>query len=226
MESETRKRILFAAGPIFAEQGFESTTIREICSAAHVNLAAVNYHFGSKEALYRSAVQLAHQMRLRQVPPPQWGPETSSEQKLRMFIESTLTRMLGAEDLGWQVRLLMREMIEPTGACQAITEEYIQPLLKQLLDILAELLPEGIEPHRQMQMAFSVIGQCLHYRVAREFVSILVSESERQAHYDIESLTNHITSFSLAGLQSVRQESEIVSTGGHSSQAPVEEPLR
>jgi AcrR family transcriptional regulator len=49
--SDTRERLLHAAGHIFAEKGFEPASLRAITNAAGVNLAAVNYHFGSKENL-------------------------------------------------------------------------------------------------------------------------------------------------------------------------------
>ena len=53
--ARTRGKLLAAAGEIFAEKGFRETTIAEICLKAGTNVAAVNYHFGSKEALYSEA---------------------------------------------------------------------------------------------------------------------------------------------------------------------------
>jgi len=58
--AETRLHILQVAGRIFAEKGFERTTSREICSAAGTNLAAVNYHFGSRDGLYEAVLVEAH----------------------------------------------------------------------------------------------------------------------------------------------------------------------
>jgi AcrR family transcriptional regulator len=55
----TRERILQAASELFAVQGFKSTTLREITEAAQANLAAVNYHFRSKEDLIASAIEAA-----------------------------------------------------------------------------------------------------------------------------------------------------------------------
>ena len=52
-EIDTRQRILDAAESLFTESGFDATTLRQITGAAEVNLAAVNYHFGSKEELIR-----------------------------------------------------------------------------------------------------------------------------------------------------------------------------
>src|SRR5438477_10086046 len=52
----TKERILDAAESLFMEHGFEATTLRSITAAAAVNLAAVNYHFGSKEELFQAVL--------------------------------------------------------------------------------------------------------------------------------------------------------------------------
>ena len=54
MPESTRERLLVVAREVFSEQGFQGATVREICRRAEVNLAAVNYHFSSKEALATS----------------------------------------------------------------------------------------------------------------------------------------------------------------------------
>ncbi|HPZ83759.1 MAG TPA: TetR family transcriptional regulator, partial [Thermogutta sp.] len=56
---DTKSRLLTAAGELFAERGFEGATARQICERAGVNLAAINYHFKSKEQLYIEAVKAA-----------------------------------------------------------------------------------------------------------------------------------------------------------------------
>lgn len=53
-QSDTIERILDAASVLFAERGFAETSLRTITSSAGVNLAAVNYHFGSKKALIQA----------------------------------------------------------------------------------------------------------------------------------------------------------------------------
>ena len=55
----TRDRLLQVAAEMFADRGFKKVTIREISAAAQANVAAVNYHFGDKDALYRAVVQRA-----------------------------------------------------------------------------------------------------------------------------------------------------------------------
>ncbi len=206
MADETRLRILKAAGPIFAEGGFEGTTVREICAAADVNLASVNYHFGSKETLYLETVQLAHQEKLLRVPPAAWPADASPQDQLRVFVATLLNRILGEGDVGWETRLLMREMIHPTHACRSLVEDYIRPQFDQLLSVLAEILPATTETPVRHLVAFSIVGQCLHYRIAGEFVSLLIGDDGSAGTCSIEELSEHITRFSLGGIEAFRNE--------------------
>ena len=202
MSDDTRTRMMHAAGPIFAEKGCDAATVREICAAAGTNVASINYHFGDKETLYHETVKLAHMLRLKQVPQPSPPKDATPEQRLRQFIEVMLTRMLGRNEFDWQNRLMMRELLEPTAACQPLVEEFIRPQLDQLLDILRQLLPPDVAEHRRYQTAFSIVGQCLHYKVAREFVGLLIPADERERHYRIDQLADHIARFSLHGISS------------------------
>ena len=54
-KTSTRTRLLGAAASVFARKGYGEATVAEICDEAEANISAVNYHFGSKEELYRSA---------------------------------------------------------------------------------------------------------------------------------------------------------------------------
>src|ERR1700682_4102017 len=54
--ADTKTRILDAAESLFMEHGFEATSLRSLTTAAGVNLAAVNYHFGTKEVLFRAVL--------------------------------------------------------------------------------------------------------------------------------------------------------------------------
>ena len=200
MSDDARTRILTAAGPIFAEKGFQAATVREICQAAGVNLAGVNYYFGDKETLYVETVKLAHRMRESQAPMPELSPGTSPEVRLRVFIRTLVTRMVGIEDASWQAQLMMREMLQPTKACQEMVEEYLRPEFNSLLEILGELLPRDVPGHVPYQAGFSIVGQCLFYRVAGDVVRFIVPSGEFDKHYSVEQLTDHIHRMSLAAL--------------------------
>ncbi len=198
MHEDPRVRILTAAGPIFAEKGYQAATVREICSAASVNVASINYYFGDKENLYIETVRQARQMRTDQVPMPSMSAEMPAEDRLLKFIQTLLTRMIGGEETTWQSQLMIREILQPTKACVRMVEEYFRPEFQLLLEILDALLPADTPLHVRQQIGFSVVGQCLFYRVARNVVSTLVSPEIRAEHYTVDRLAGHITALVLA----------------------------
>jgi AcrR family transcriptional regulator len=58
-QDETRRKLLQAAAEVIAEHGYQAATVREICTRAGANIAAVNYHFGDKLALYTELLKAA-----------------------------------------------------------------------------------------------------------------------------------------------------------------------
>src|SRR5438477_10169493 len=114
---DTRQRLLEAAGAIFAKKGFKATSVREIVQKAQANIAAVNYHFRSKEQLYVEAVRHAYESVAERVPLPALPPEMPPRERLRLFVRTMLERLEQAE-AGWHCDLVMREVSQPTaGAC-------------------------------------------------------------------------------------------------------------
>lgn len=205
MTDDTPTRVLRAAGPIFAQKGYESATVREICADAGVNLASVNYHFRDKATLYLETVKLAHTLMREHVPSPTWPDNVTAEEKLLQLIKTMLERMLGMQDQSWHRELMMREMINPTHACKSLVEDFIRPEHNRLLEVLKEIVP-GETPAAQLEkLAFSIVGQCLLYRVCDGFIQILISEDERNASFQIEHLAEHVYEFSLSALKNIPQ---------------------
>src|SRR5436190_19914342 len=94
----TRMRIIKAASRIFAESGYEGASIRNIVAKADVNQAAINYHFGSKEGLYRAVLNSALEALQKadeSVPSPETLPR---ETALREFIRRQLRPMLARDE--------------------------------------------------------------------------------------------------------------------------------
>ena len=197
---DPRLRILTAAGREFAARGYEAVTVRDICAAAGVNVAAVNYYFGDKRRLYIESVKHAHQERGRQVPLPQWTEGTPPGRKLRDFVDNLLERMLGFSQPPWQVRLMMREVLQPTDACRELVEDYVRPRFALLVSILDELV-EGRLPDAELRrVALSIIAQCFLYRAAGDVVAMLVPEREIASHHALRPLADHVTNYALAAL--------------------------
>jgi len=195
---DTRQRLLESAGEVFAEKGFQAATVREICSQAGANLAAVNYHFGDKERLYIEAVQHAHCSWTDEAP-FEWQPDSPPAERLREHIRRMLGHMLDDRRPAWHSLLILREMARPTQACAAALERLIRPKMDLLAEVLAELLPAETPPTTLHLVTFSVVSQCLFYRTQNPLAVLLVGEEEYRT-YDVARLTDHITRFSLAAL--------------------------
>ena len=201
---EPRERILSGAGREFADRGYEAATVRDICLAAGVNLAAVNYYFGDKQRLYIESVRHAHEQRAGQVPLPEWTAGTPPATKLHDFINNFLERMLGFGEPPWQVRLMMREVLHPTEACRELVEDYVRPRFTLLVSILEELVDDRLSQTELRQVALSIIGQCFLYRAAGDVVGMLVPREELESHHSLAPLADHVTRYALAALGETR----------------------
>lgn len=197
---EPRERILCAAGQEFAERGYEAATVRDICLAAGVNIAAVNYYFGDKRRLYIESVKHAHRERVAQVPLPEWPVGRPAAERLHDFVDNLLERMLGCTQPPWQVRLMLREILHPTDACREMVEDYMRPHFALLVSILDELCRGRLPQPELRRVAMSIIGQCFLYRAAGDVVGMLVPQEEIESLHAPRQLAEHITCYTLAAL--------------------------
>ena len=203
--TETRQRLLEAAGEIFAARGFRAATVREICRRAQANLAAVNYHFGDKERLYAAVLQYTFHCAEHYPLDLGLGGEASVEERLRAFIRSHLFSLLAEGRPAWHRKLMAREMAEPTRALDTVVDQMIRPDAELLMTIVRDVLGHDAHPQRVWQCASSIIGQCLFYHHARPVIMRLDPEQTFTPEA-IEQLVDHITQFSLAALKQLAQQ--------------------
>lgn len=198
----TRQRILDAAELVFAEKGRDGASVRDILHQAGVkNIAAINYHFGDKDRLYIAVVKQAHQV-CNSIPFPEWAPGTSPVQKLRDII-AVLARRMTQPQRPTALQLMMREMAQPTEACEEVVREYIRPMAQVLEQTLAEICPDVPRPKRFL-IGNSIVGQCLFYRQNRAVLERLMGPLLDQITAEV--LADHVTEFTLAALGLVTEE--------------------
>lgn len=196
---DTRQKLINCAGEVFSAKGFETTTVREVCQAAGVNIAAIHYHFGDKERLYLECVKHAHCQ--HGMIDFDWPNGTSSQEKLTTMVTHMLTMMLATDQPAWQIELMMRELARPTAACRVLVEEFISPVFNQLLAIVSEMLPAETPLLARQQTAFSVVAQCLLYRYHRPIGQLLIGEEQFQRLLNVDTVARQIVAFSLGGIR-------------------------
>jgi TetR/AcrR family transcriptional regulator, regulator of cefoperazone and chloramphenicol sensitivity len=205
-QAATRRHLLEAASEVFAEVGFRTATVREICQRAGANIAAVNYHFGDKEQLYRAVLKETFQTAMEMYPPGfGLSAKATPEQRLRAFVHSFLLRIFSQGPESRHGRLMAREMIEPTGALDAIVKEEISPMKDLLASITKDLLGATASEKKLRLCGMSVVSQVLFYHHCRPVV-IRMFPNMKFDGAGIEELADHITQFSLAALKETAKE--------------------
>lgn len=192
---DTRERLLEVAREVFSEEGFQGATVREICRRAEVNLAAVNYHFNSKEALFASALDFKplHDLCNKE------SMELCAKIRLQRFIEDFMAQLMDNQ-CSPQCRLMMRELTEPTLALDRIVQDVIAPLHVYLGKLVGAALGTEVSEEELRRCVFSIFGQCLFYRHSYAVIQRLHPE----LNYDpgeIAATAQHIAQFTLAGLE-------------------------
>lgn len=204
MPDQTNSRILEAAGQVFAERGFHAATTRDIASRAEVNVAAINYHFRDKMGLYTEVLMSGMQW-VRMIPlEPIEGPPA---EQIRAFLVMYLAGLLGQGKPTWLVKLVAREMAQPTEALERIVNEVIRPVEARLRSMIAEFTGLDAESDKVRMSAHSMIGQCLHYHHARHVLEHLWPELDQSAER-VQAIADHIYSFSMTGLEGIQAEGD------------------
>jgi AcrR family transcriptional regulator len=215
-QTETRHRLIEAAGEVFASQGFRGATVRDICQRAEANVASVNYHFGDKEGLYLEVLKYAHTCAFTKYPPDMGlKPGATAKQKLHAFVRSFLFRVLDTGRPAWHGKLMMREIADPTGALDVIVKDGIRPHFARLREIVSELMGPKLaaDPERVRYAAWSVVGQCIFYFFGRPVIMNL-HPSQGYGPDDIEAMARHVTDFSVAALKHYPTKSAAADSGG------------
>jgi TetR/AcrR family transcriptional regulator, regulator of cefoperazone and chloramphenicol sensitivity len=197
----TRESILNAASQVFATKGYHKATHVEISQEAGVNTALINFHFGSKDELYHAVWERVDR-EIEQLYPIDGGvPEDApAPERLRGFISCLLNRALDPRLEGFH-RILSMEVLNPTGLIDRIMMQRRKEHHSHLLAIIRELLEPDADEKSVEICKMSVISQC-HIIIphhTRRF-------APRYKHTDVESLTEHITTFSLAGIEAIHKQ--------------------
>jgi len=157
---QTREQILEAAGQLFAERGYADTTSKAICARASVNIAAVNYHFGSRDGLYLKVLGEAHQRvmsleSLRELA----ASDLPGDLKLKRFYEVMIRALL--DQAGWPMRIWAREMLTPSPLVAEVIRTQGQPKFDLLTVIVSEITGMPTDHPQMNSTVFSVVAPCL-----------------------------------------------------------------
>lgn len=167
---DTKEKILDIAEELFAQKGYRATSLRAITSAAGVNLAAVNYHFGAKEGLVEAVISRRlvtlngqREKRLLEVRSraASEGRRPETGEVLLAFVEPTLLFPDSGVGAGNFITLVGRAMGDTDATARRIFIRLMQPVLQLFAELLAEAQPELAPEVLYWRLNF-VIGALSH----------------------------------------------------------------
>jgi TetR/AcrR family transcriptional regulator, regulator of cefoperazone and chloramphenicol sensitivity len=200
----TREQLLEVAGQVFSEKGYAGATGKEICERSGANAAAVVYHFGGMENLYRAVVQEA---RTRLVPSEALAEavarESDPKAKLTAFI-GMLVQVLSAPVAStWALRLLSREIVHPNAIFDEMRNKEMRARASILQSIVSELTglpadnPAVTRCCINIMAPFGILLLIGPQRVERTFPILSFGKEAVQEN------TRHMVEFALGGLAAI-----------------------
>ena len=208
--SDTRARILDAAERLFMAHGYDGTSMRQITGEAGVNLAAVNYHFGSKEALiqevFRRRLNWLNEERMRALDEMEAaadGQALKPSQIVDAFF-GTMIRMAEDEERGGVIflRLLGRTLTEPSDFIRAFLAHEYKTVVERYKEALFRSLPDV--PKAEIVWRFHFMLGATSYAIAGTDALRLVTDWGIEAEDSedrLDRLLPRLISFLIGGLR-------------------------
>jgi TetR/AcrR family transcriptional regulator len=201
---DTKQHIINIAGKLFAQYGYDAVSVRDITRKADVNLGAITYHFGGKEALYREMV-LSMAKTLRNEVEKLETLDCSATEKLTAFIQCYLKMLLQNPN---RARMILMEMSLGKKRLMNVLSPYIISNSTTLMKILEAGIQSGEFRNMNIQLTtFHIFSVCAHFIT----VQPLLKRFFKIEHYDEPFITKAIqetTQFVLASLKNIQVQNQ------------------
>jgi AcrR family transcriptional regulator len=207
--SDTRVRILDVAERLFVKHGYDGTSLRSITSDAGVNLAAVNYHFGGKEALMEAVLKRRldwlneERMRVLDALEAESGGKPPRPHQLVEAFFGTLIGMGSSRDRGGEVflRLIGRSFTSPNGFIRALLAEEYREVVERYKQAFVNALPEV--PREEIAWRFQfMLGATAYALAGSDFLQVSVQfDSDELPEQQVRRLWPRLFSFLVGGMR-------------------------
>jgi AcrR family transcriptional regulator len=209
--AQTRERLVEAAERLFARRGFAMTSVRDVTAAAGCNLAAVNYHFGSKLNLYqevfRRRLAAMRQQRVASIRDTmaRTGSPATLEQLIEAFADAFLASLMDQGRGHHLLELISREMLDPQLPRELFLTEVVEPVHGELARAMMAAAP-GLRNGPARLCVISIVGQLL--QVAQRLRRAELAAGWEAELPPIPAIVDQIARFSAAGVRASAETPE------------------
>ena len=205
--ADTKTRILDVAEQLFMEHGFEATSLRSLTAAAGVNLAAVNYHFGSKEELFQAVLTRRldpmnqERIELLERVEREAGGKPASVEKVIYAMLAPALRLARDEERGGKnfLRVLGRAYADPAPFIRHFLSAQYAGMIARYKEAFSRALPHLSRPELTWRLHF-VMGALSYTLAGTDALKLFAQVAPAEADDD-ELLLQRLAPFLVAGLK-------------------------
>lgn len=201
---ETREKIIECAGKLIAKQGYAKTTSKQICEKAKVNIAAVNYHFGSRDGLYLVLLETAHDFLvemedINRIQAGNLSPLEKMEKLVEMLADNAFHKN------SWHIQVWLREMMNPTALLQQVVSGKATPKLNVVKKIFSEYTGYAEDDPMLFSCMLSLAAPFSMMLIARNSKAVTELLQKKDADWD-KQLAEGLKKQALAHLDIMKKE--------------------
>jgi TetR/AcrR family transcriptional regulator, regulator of cefoperazone and chloramphenicol sensitivity len=188
---KTRTKLIEAAGQLFAERGFNGVTVRDIAKRSETHLSALNYHFRSKEALYREAILEA--CKTDSITPKERKQlqKLDPDKALHILVKEAIKQYADQRASRWKSIIIDRECRDPSSVFEEIVETYLKPDIDFIAQMIGRIVEKPPESHAVRFAAIGLIGLLAIHSSYDHFIEA-VAPGLRKVFHKKDWLVRHI----------------------------------
>jgi len=199
-KQRTKLRLIEGGAAVFSEKAYRDATVAGICQRAGANIAAVNYHFGSKEGLYEVVWDSVLEFFESAYPPP--GDSAPPREVIALFIRHRAFAIFDPGKGGWLPRILHRQMGDPIAETVRLAEKYLRPRKQRVLAAIGSLLQENPDSAIVKSCFINVLAPMIMLSVHRRARRELFGEGPPTSA-QLSAAADQFTAFALGGIDAL-----------------------
>ncbi len=196
-EQDTRESILKSAERLFAEKGFELTTVREIAQGSGVNVAMIYYYFKTKEGLHQEIIEESFSHLYHSLTEGV-DEEKRPEEKIHDVIKVYVTFLHHHKN---HHRIILRETVSQSDHIEMIVKKYVSNNFNLIHGVIEEGVRAGVFKKQDTALStFSLVGMILYYFTYEPIFTRLISSGKMEKPIT-EYLPDHIFNLFMEGVK-------------------------
>lgn len=192
-------RLLAVAAEYFARDGFNRTSVRDVCRAAQANVASIRYYFGSKLGLYRQVLESAAREMIEANPSPVMEAGEPPEQQIRKWV-AHLIQLKMCEEFhdGLMCQLISHEMEDASPALADVVELLFAPFHREIEVSIEQLAERKLDPQTLRHLSLMLTCLCFQYAQRGNVLELMEFRMPKD-QAEIDSLVDFVTAFFIGG---------------------------